>query len=120
MSETLNDVVVEAALDAMEKGNIDARLPYHEGDMRLMRAAISAALSHPLTSQWQPISTAPKDGTDVLCVCMEASKGYEKHIGTMAVDAWRERYSGFGQFNGSLWPATHWMPLPAAPKGDAK
>ncbi len=58
---------------------------------------------------WQPISTAPKDGTEVL-VC-----GYRQQ----SVAAYREGYwrvyTDEGWF-GSDQPATHWMPLPEPPE----
>lgn len=66
-------------------------------------------------SEWQPIETAPKDGTYILCVCMRTMEGCEKHLGHMEVDNWKDRYHGFGKFNTSAWPATHWQPLPEPP-----
>lgn len=64
---------------------------------------------------WQDIVTAPKDGTEILCICMKASKGYKNYLGRIEVDHYRDDICGFGRFNNTLWPATHWMPLPAAP-----
>jgi hypothetical protein len=66
-------------------------------------------------SEWQPIETAPKDGTYILCVCMRTMEGSEKHLGHMEVDNWKDRYHGFGKFNTNAWPATHWMSLPSPP-----
>lgn len=71
-------------------------------------------------AQWQPIETAPKDGTFILCahksghinICRWHVEipNYEKS------DAyWRARvYEGEG-----LWKPTHWMPLRTAPRIDA-
>ena len=59
---------------------------------------------------WQPIETAPKDGTDVLT--------YRK-AKLIAVAAW------FKTIKGGIWcvtdgcdidNVTHWMPLPPRPK----
>ncbi len=68
---------------------------------------------------WQPIETAPKDGTLVLAG--RFVKGCD-HDGHIAVDHWHDRrrnpkdtYDGFGRFNNTWWPATHWMPLPPPP-----
>lgn len=66
-------------------------------------------------SKWKPIGTAPKDGTDILCICMWTAKGCEDHMGHMEVDCYKDRYHGFGKFNNNSWPATHWMPLPSPP-----
>jgi hypothetical protein len=67
-----------------------------------------------IMNEWQPIETAPRDGTHVL--------GYED--GEMTVIHWSDHpptssYKG-GYWNniycndGEWWP-THWMPLPPPP-----
>jgi len=72
-----------------------------------------------LSSEWQPIETAPKDKTKIL-VGRFASTPPEKN-GFMCVDWWRDSerddvsYTGFSSFNPHHWPATHWMPLPTPP-----
>lgn len=63
--------------------------------------------------EWQPIETAPKDGTRVLVARFAPGTKYDK---IMKVDRWQEKYSGFGLFNHTYWPPTHWMPLPAPPE----
>lgn len=68
-------------------------------------------------SEWQPIETAPRDGTRLLVYSTHAeAKGFV----SIAVDFWsmprhKRGYSGWGQFNANNWPATHWMPLPDPP-----
>ena len=65
--------------------------------------------------QWQPIETAPKDGTDILCY----ERGHPKipeDNGFMAVahwsnGTWSEDVSGWVE-------PTHWMPLPEPPTGE--
>jgi hypothetical protein len=66
---------------------------------------------------WQPIETAPKDGTPVL-VCLECEFGGSLlHVGK-----WSTTMNGrpLGMIGGhmafDLPPATHWMPLPAPPQ----
>ncbi len=66
--------------------------------------------------EWQPIETAPKDGTKIL-LGRFVNDGSE-HDGRVMVDWWRthhDSYTGFGHFNPHYWPPTHWMPLPAKP-----
>lgn len=66
-------------------------------------------------SEWQPIETAPKDGSRILCVCMHVAAGCEQFLGRMEVDHWDASRKGFGEFNKFYWPATHWQPLPKPP-----
>ena len=57
---------------------------------------------------WQPIETAPKDGSRVLVV-----SGEEYHVASWHGD------NGYGLewFNDEIMvPATHWMPLPSPPE----
>jgi hypothetical protein len=56
---------------------------------------------------WQPIETAPKDGTSIL--------GY--YLNEMAVIRWQKGWNEwhYAQPRGSNWWPTHWMPLPPPP-----
>lgn len=60
---------------------------------------------------WQPIETAPKDGTEMLLFC-EWGPFYQ-FVGFWAQDSWVEK--GIG--GAIMYPpqVTHWQPLPAAP-----
>ena len=65
--------------------------------------------------QWQPIETAPRDGSEVL-VCRAATK----HFGSYCVvAAWWGNTKGWC-VDDPMYPLhfepTHWMPLPAPPK----
>lgn len=68
-------------------------------------------------TKWRSIDSAPKDGTRILVGRFHT--GCRKH-GRVAVDYWHNAkdhgYSGFGRFNQTHWPATHWLPLPPPPK----
>jgi hypothetical protein len=72
-------------------------------------------------SQWQPIETAPKDGTRILAYCPN-----HPDVGSITrVTWWRQAkdghgFIGWGEFNEQYWPPTHWMPLPAPPTTGAK
>ena len=67
-------------------------------------------------SEWQPIETAPKDGTDILLVVRYGN------LNKTRLGAWRQQRPGefawlqhhtFDHFAGEV---THWMPLPDPPK----
>lgn len=67
-----------------------------------------AAMAHKCADLWQPIATAPRDGTRVLLATLQ-----DKTIA--GAGNWVERHKIW------LWPyplvePTHWAPLPAAPK----
>ena len=90
---------------------------------RALMAADEAATKR--ASQWQPIETAPKDGTLLLLIV----SGYEPAVGRFyqSREVWdyhdpeylavRER----AEISFGPWRPTHWMPLPAPPilKGEA-
>lgn len=65
--------------------------------------------------QWQPISTAPRDGTRILTF------GLKEGQPRQCITWWRrgqdaKGYIGWGEWHPELWPPTHWMPLPALPQ----
>lgn len=55
---------------------------------------------------WQPIKTAPKDGTEVLV-----------YAGGFFVAYWNGRSWDDGDFYDHIDDVTHWMPLPDPPIG---
>ena len=72
-----------------------------------------------LSKGWRPIETAPMDGTDILCWCVEPEFEGEENPHT------EQRVCFFGQMQEdySCWMShygyeqrpTHWMPLPKPP-----
>lgn len=82
-----------------ERAQFPDRTYYEEvvSPWNIARAAIAAA------EQWQPIETAPKDGTEVLLWHVRMD------IGRWWKVCWLDR-EGVGM------NATHWMPLPPPPK----
>jgi len=74
-------------------------------------------------AEWHPIETAPKDDTRIICGRFTGDAEAMQE-GFVAVD-WRRdtarghRYNGYGEFNMSSWPPTHWMPLPEPPANPA-
>jgi hypothetical protein len=62
---------------------------------------------------WQPIETAPKDGTSILLAHEHPNNGW--------VMAAARHFAGRWYANGGsvVWLSTHWMPLPSPP-GEVK
>jgi hypothetical protein len=58
-------------------------------------------------SEWQPIETAPKDGTTVILFCDRYASPDVADVGSYEQGQW--------VMNGSGWEPTHWMPLPNPP-----
>jgi hypothetical protein len=62
-------------------------------------------------NEWQPIETAPRDRTLILCwaTCVEGPPDY-------CLSSYRPSL-GFNRYDidENLWSPTHWMPLPKPP-----
>jgi hypothetical protein len=56
--------------------------------------------------KWQPISTAPKDGTNILI--------FESDEGTVRISRWRDDTIPTG-WTGIERVPSHWLPLPEPP-----
>lgn len=61
-------------------------------------------------TDWQPIETAPRDGSDIIVYRPKANGDYIPHVG---VDYWFKGYC-WGKSNHECQP-THWTPLPEPP-----
>lgn len=64
-------------------------------------------------TSWQPIETAPKDGTEVLLFVKEYVTGdsQQQVVGWWRTHGWVESYADeYG-----VCEVTHWMPLPEPP-----
>lgn len=74
-------------------------------------------------SEWQPIETAPKDGTLILLFRPTALPWGKVAPGKWNSQADHKRPSPFwdmwlrigGTYESRAWEPTHWMPLPAPP-----
>jgi hypothetical protein len=67
-----------------------------------------------MSFEWQPISTAPKDGTSILI--FEAQVGT---TGVVRVSRWRDDTIPSGWAGAENAPS-HWLPLPLPPQGSNK
>lgn len=71
-------------------------------------------------TQWQPIETAPRNGTRIL-VWAEGDGPFEMHWNTMGWNWLVSRQLGIWEGDGFTWyeadghGPTHWMPLPEPP-----
>ena len=61
--------------------------------------------------EWQPIESAPKDGTWLMFFGEPARTSSQCMIGRWDVSSWESADDGYGMY---LEP-THWMPLPPCP-----
>ena len=64
-----------------------------------------------MMTKWQPIETAPKDGTHILGY----ADGEMTVVYWFSEECWQITVSGLHADDGEWWP-THWMLLPEAPK----
>ena len=71
--------------------------------------------------EWQPIETAPKDGTRVLVYAQlnPPEKGHESIHDMLPVICTAEYHPDAGWCVCTEREVTHWMHLPPAPSGDA-
>lgn len=117
---------VKIAKDVAAVAKILSGSPYPSKRSLSKAREIVEYLENRKTDPWQPIETAPKDGTFILaCV-----KGF-----TPAVAQWATDFRPEGEFtflesgmfakeshwdemiaDSDPWQPTHWMPLPAAPE----
>ena len=87
--------------------------------------SIRMSVGTPAPSGWEPIATAPKDGTPVLVagaggvdMCSWQDEAPEQRECGVIVDAgYPEGWWGSAYYAGGEAQPTHWMPLPAPPEG---
>jgi len=76
-----------------------------------MDAIAKALLAERQCRRWQPIETAPKDGTEIMCALYlwnDESKGYGYELVSWDGEEWCSE-------DNAIYPPTHWMPLPSPP-----
>lgn len=86
----------------------------HSRDWKKLWEEVARLRAERETPRWQPIESAPKDGTAFL-----VHGGIARwHVGDDGAGAWFS-ITGY-EYPGRLimWPVTHWMPLPAPPEGE--
>lgn len=119
---SVNDMpadIVEAAAEIVD------RINFVVVDPASVREDIARAiLAERQRDQWQDIATAPKDGTKILLT--NAGEGMIVDLGYYVEPEYRQpheppltKWWRCGRGHGYGMQPTHWMPIPAAPKGGA-
>ncbi len=68
-----------------------------------------------VSMNWQPIETAPKDGTEILAA--RQPRQFDWWIMDVVSYAWEDENGHWWQHDGNrAWQPTHWMPLPSPPE----
>jgi len=104
----LTDDEIDAIFDAQyeEYGQVCDRL-----DFRMFARAVLAAEKAKAEPVWQPIETAPKDGTRIIVTNESVVWTDVKWVvRPRAGERWEHSYLG-----ALGWEPTRWMPTPAAP-----
>ena len=104
----ITDAQIEAVVAVLtrHRSDVPEHVIYHA--TRTARAALEAAER----AAWQPIETAPKDGTEVLLIISaynDPSRGRAYVIARWEWGGWIDDEEI------SIHPPTHWRPLPQPP-----
>jgi hypothetical protein len=130
----LPDVVIPRALfdflmgvgeiNGTSFGDLNEGLPGRFWWRALLRTAeVQSALNLPappeMVEGWQPIETAPRDGTFILACFEHPHRKYNSHrpsdyIGVVSA-RWIDHNGGGWTWHGISGHVTHWRPLPAPP-----
>ena len=65
-------------------------------------------------TEWQPIETAPRDGTDIIVYRPNAKPNV--HIPQVGIDYWSKRLGNVWALSNDRQQPTYWMPLPKPPR----
>jgi len=104
---------IKAAIARITSGQCSMRVPAEETDPDLVLADCLREIMR-LRNPWQPIDTAPKDGTVVLLWDGIETTGYWQNY-TFSPGSWCLCISGAYAQDAALDGPTHWAPLPAEP-----
>ena len=114
MKTLIDTEVLEQAIEAFSEyttpGTFGGRVPIEGALIAKLRAALAAQPTAPVVPQWQPIETAPKDGTVILVVIPTSYPVIQAAVWDKPFNCWIA-----GGYMRKTIPLTHWMPLPAAP-----
>lgn len=115
-AEPTRHEVIRWAESALRNSSIDHIDEDLISDFKDGLSALAVAMGQLVPAQtWQPIETAPKDGTEIL---------YRRRNGRIGQGVWYDNPFGnpntvIDPMSGRWCSPTHWMPLPAAPAPEA-
>jgi len=73
-------------------------------------------------TEWQPIETAPKDGTDIIVMYIDIATQFVRiafwldYEWDPSINGWWTYDCGEDELMAPIYAPTHWMPLPEPPK----
>lgn len=82
------------------------------------KSATSPGVTAGASTGWQPIETAPKDGTPILCFVPDPERMFSAQSGIDVL--WFDEGAWLYNAEPVVFQPTHWMPLPAAPVDGGK
>jgi hypothetical protein len=95
--------------ETLDREEAELIVSLHNAWPALKQALLGAQAQEERVKEWQPIESAPKDGTSFLSCNMNQGA-------FMAVAWWSSAYKYFVRSGGHhLYQFTHWMPLPESP-----
>jgi len=121
--ERLEDAASQALMDANNAGKVAHMPGIHMQSIKSageLGQAIIALRRHVEAPQWQPIETAPKDGTAILLGSRGGAwvgKWLPVYVSGYRPDnPWSSLMLNHDHMGEKRCKPTHWMPLPAAPR----
>ena len=117
----MKEELVEAMRKAIADCAPDPDRPYGHTEAQAALAAIEAQ-GWMVVQGWQPIESAPKDGTSILACVSGYVPSQVQWVEFDGVGKWSddpemfmEEYHFRAYFSGTAYDPTHWMPLPTSP-----
>lgn len=106
---------IKLAIIRITSGKCHMRVPAEDTDPDLVLDECLREICR-LKNPWQPIETAPKDGSTILLWDGVETTGYWKEY-SFSPGSWQLAMTGSYAQDGDLDNPTHWAPLPEPPEG---
>jgi hypothetical protein len=109
-----HDEILAGLRALLKPDHLGHKLQLSTPDIDRIEAAISAIESQ----RWQPIESAPKDGTRVILGWPGGGIRYGYFLDNSPIGSWRGWRGPSLELPFPSAPPTHWQPLPAAPEDE--